>query len=192
KQDGACSRPAESAAMGRRLSPFSGCTHRAPSEVEVGHVLRPRALVRRPRLGRAVGRAPFPGPAPPGRNLTPPPPAGGGRCVALPQVPGGPLTVVDPSCGDGAFLAAAMAALPRARAFGLELDPRHAATARRRVPRAAILSADALRGGWDALLARLPAAGTELWLGNPPSNGTSPLPRDAPPSPPPPPRPRPA
>ena len=43
-----------------------------------------------------------------------------------------------------------------------------------------VLGADALRGGWDALLARLPADGTELWLGNPPYNGTSPLLRDGP------------
>src|SRR5262249_54903627 len=103
-----------------------------------------------------------------GEDFTPAPLVDAVLSLALPHGPGGPLTVVEPSCGDGVFLAAATAALPRARAFGLELDPRHAANARSRVPRAAILSADALRGGWDVLLAHLPTDGTELWLGNPP------------------------
>ena len=41
-------------------------------------------------------------------------------------------------------------------------------------PRARILVGDALRGGWDALVRTLPDVGSELWLGNPPYNGTSP------------------
>ena len=115
-----------------------------------------------------------------GEYFTPAPLVDAVLSLALPHARGAPLTVVDPSCGDGAFLAAAAAALPAARFHGLELDSRHAATARARVPLASVLCADALRGGWDALLARLPADGTELWLGNPPYNGTSPLLRDGP------------
>lgn len=115
-----------------------------------------------------------------GEYFTPAPLVEAVLSLSLPHVPGGPLTVVDPSCGDGAFLAAAASTLSGARTFGLELDPEHAATARARVPRATVLSADALRGGWDALLARLPSDGAELWLGNPPYNGTSPLLGDGP------------
>ena len=113
-----------------------------------------------------------------GEYFTPAPLVEAVLALALPHATGAPLTVVDPSCGDGAFLAAAASALPGARLHGLELDRRHAETARARVPRADVLCADALRGGWDALLARLPADGLELWLGNPPYNGTSPLLRD--------------
>jgi len=92
---------------------------------------------------------------------------------------GGPLSVVDPACGDGAFLAEAARELPGATLHGLEIDPGHAATARRRVPGAKVLAGDAFRGGWEALLASLAPDRLELWLGNPPYNGTSPLLRDA-------------
>ncbi len=115
-----------------------------------------------------------------GEYFTPPPVVEAVLALGLPHVGPGPLTVVDPACGDGGFLAAAAHDLPGARLHGLELDPAHAATARRRTPRARIVVADALRGGWDALLRTLPDDGEELWLGNPPYNGTSPLLRDAP------------
>ncbi len=95
--------------------------------------------------------------------------------LSLPHLGKGPLSVVDPTCGDGAFLAAAAARLPSARLFGLELSATLARQARARVPRARILVGDGLRDGWSALQAALPRAGIELWLGNPPYNGTSPL-----------------
>ena len=95
--------------------------------------------------------------------------------LAIPHLEPGPVTVADPACGDGVFLAAAARALPGARLHGLELDAAHAASARRAVPSARILEGDALRGGWDALARVLPPGGEELWLGNPPYNGTSPL-----------------
>ena len=114
-----------------------------------------------------------------GEYFTPPPLVQAVLSLAVPHVGPGPLTVVDPACGDGAFLAAAARAFPRARLHGLELDPTHAASARRGVPAARILVGDALRGGWDALARALPGEGEELWLGNPPYNGTSPLLRDA-------------
>src|SRR5262249_42870010 len=94
-------------------------------------------------------------------------------------LPTGPLAVVDPACGDGAFLAEAARELPGAALHGLEIDPAHAATAQRRAPAARVLVGDAFRGGWDALLASLPPDHFELLLGHPPYNGTSPLLRDA-------------
>jgi len=115
-----------------------------------------------------------------GEYFTPPPLVEAVLSLAMPHLGPGPFTVVDPACGDGAFLAAAARALPGARLHGLELDPAHAAAARRSVPGARILAADALRGGWDALARILPDRGEELWLGNPPYNGTSPLLRDGP------------
>jgi hypothetical protein len=110
-----------------------------------------------------------------GEYFTPEPVVEAVLSLALPLVPPGAVTVVDPACGEGAFLAAAQQALPRARFHGLDLRPEHAQTTRSRVRGADILVGDALRGGWDALTAQLPERGTELWLGNPPYNGTSPL-----------------
>ena len=100
--------------------------------------------------------------------------------LALPHLPVGTVTVVDPACGDGVFLAAAARRLPRARLFGLELDGAHAGAARLAVPAAHVLVGDALRTGWEALERALPRGGVELWLGNPPYNGTSPLLSDPP------------
>jgi hypothetical protein len=95
--------------------------------------------------------------------------------LAIPHLGTGSLTVVDPSCGDGAFLAAAAVRLPSAYLLGLELSAALARQARSRVPRARVLVGDGLREGWDALESALPSTGVELWLGNPPYNGTSPL-----------------
>jgi len=95
--------------------------------------------------------------------------------LALPLLPPGALSVVDPACGDGAFLVAAAARLPKAHLVGLELSEALARAARARLPRARILVGDGLREGWPALQAALPAGSIELWLGNPPYNGTSPL-----------------
>jgi hypothetical protein len=110
-----------------------------------------------------------------GEYFTPQPLVEGVLSLALPLITAGPVTVVDPACGDGAFLLAASQALPRARLYGLELQREHARAARERLPRAEIIGGDALRGGWDRLCSRLPERGSELWLGNPPYNGTSPL-----------------
>ncbi|MCI0571777.1 MAG: N-6 DNA methylase [Myxococcaceae bacterium] len=89
------------------------------------------------------------------------------------------LTVVDPACGAGAFLVAAREAFPSARLFGLELSPEVAATCAARVPDADIRTGDALRGGLEPLLAGVPEGDVELWVGNPPYNGTSTLLKDA-------------
>lgn len=70
--------------------------------------------------------------------------------------------VLDPTCGDGAFLAAAHAAGLRALT-GIEIDPGAATQARARVPDATITVGDALA---PDLVARL---GTfDLVIGNPP------------------------
>ena len=113
-----------------------------------------------------------------GEYFTPPPLVEAVLALGLPHLGGGPRTVVDPACGDGAFLASAARHLPDARLHGLEIDSDSAAAARRTVPSARIVVGDAFRGGWDALLEGLPDDGEELWLGNPPYNGTSPLLRD--------------
>src|SRR4051812_31410908 len=66
------------------------------------------------------------------------------------------LSIIDPACGAGAFLAAGADVFPSARLFGLELSPAVAARCRERVPRAEVRVGDGLRGGLDPLLARVP------------------------------------
>src|SRR5262249_30945556 len=90
-----------------------------------------------------------------------------------------PLAIVDPSCGAGAFLLSAHRLSPRARLFGLELSKAIAAECRRRVPAATVISADALRADLPRLLDQIPPGVFELWVGNPPYNGTSSLLQDA-------------
>lgn len=83
----------------------------------------------------------------------------------------GRLRIIDPACGAGAFLSAAATRWPKAELVGLELNERSAQQCRARVPRAKI-------GVGDALTSELPLPDDdafELWLGNPPYNGTSPL-----------------
>lgn len=84
------------------------------------------------------------------------------------------VAIIDPACGAGAFLSACRDRFPRARLFGVELSPGSAAIARQRSG-ALIVEGDALRGGFDAIGARLPRDCFEVWLGNPPYNGTSAL-----------------
>lgn len=91
----------------------------------------------------------------------------------------GPLAVVDPAAGAGAFLVAARERFPRATLLGSELDEKSAGLCWLRVPEARVVVGDALSG--DALeraLKRVPKGAFELWVGNPPYNGTSPLLRE--------------
>ncbi|KFE62936.1 HsdM family class I SAM-dependent methyltransferase [Hyalangium minutum] len=98
--------------------------------------------------------------------------------LALAQVRQAPLTVVDPACGAGAFLTAASRMRPRAQLCGLELLPEVARLCQARVPTAEIHVGDALRGGLVPLLKNIPPPHLELWVGNPPYNGTSALLKD--------------
>jgi hypothetical protein len=77
-----------------------------------------------------------------------------------------PRTILEPTCGEGAFLVAAGAAFPTARLLGLEIDPGYAKTASRRVPEAEILQADFFRTDFRELLSRVDEP--VLVVGNPP------------------------
>jgi hypothetical protein len=90
----------------------------------------------------------------------------------------GPLAFVDPACGAGAFLAAAARLRPGAHLAGLELSAEVARACQARVPQADVRTGDALRGGLEPLLAALPPGHREVWVGNPPYNGTSALLKD--------------
>jgi SAM-dependent methyltransferase len=98
--------------------------------------------------------------------------------LALAHAGTGPLAVVDPACGAGAFLAAAARLRPDARLYGLELTPAAARVSQQRVPGADVRVGDALREGLEPLLAAIPEGHRELWVGNPPYNGTSALLKD--------------
>ncbi len=54
------------------------------------------------------------------------------------------VSICDPACGDGALLAAAAQAFPKARLFGFDIDPDAVVAARARLPQAAIEQADSL------------------------------------------------
>lgn len=82
-----------------------------------------------------------------------------------------PAQVIDPACGAGAFLSRARRHFPSAALVGFELSARYAAECRQRAPSARVHGHDALSPALDRLL---PLSGPELWIGNPPFNGTSP------------------
>ena len=79
-----------------------------------------------------------------------------------------PGTVIEPTCGQGAFLAAAAGAFAAAESmFGVEVNSEHVRTARGNMGAAAeIERGDFFTFAWERLLAR--AAGPLLVLGNPP------------------------
>jgi tRNA1(Val) A37 N6-methylase TrmN6 len=95
------------------------------------------------------------------------------------QLPSGRLAFIDPACGAGAFLARIAERFPQAELYGLELDEGSLHLAQRRVPRAVLHTGDALRGGALERLLREVRAPFEVWVGNPPYNGTSALLKDA-------------
>jgi hypothetical protein len=97
--------------------------------------------------------------------------AGGARLTGDTRASGGrfaPATVIEPTCGDGAFLAAAAEAFPRAQVEGLDIDEAHVATARALAPRGRVRVrvADFFRVDWERELAR--AKEPILVAGNPP------------------------
>ncbi len=84
-----------------------------------------------------------------------------------------PASVLEPTCGTGSFLHAAVRAFPSARRLlGLDINPGHVARARnllgdvRREVVVRVRRADMFRTDWNEVLAGLP--GPLLVLGNPP------------------------
>lgn len=97
--------------------------------------------------------------------------------AVAPHVPDdGKLVIIDPACGAGAFLAAAAERFPHATLLGCELEAASAKECRTRVPAATVVQGDALRGpAMATLLKHVPPGAFEVWLGNPPYNGRSPV-----------------
>ena len=80
-----------------------------------------------------------------------------------------PATVVEPTCGTGAFLAAAARAFPRAVLYGCDCNPTYVESARQRLQgcsRSEVVEADFFSHDWQQRLAELPDP--LLILGNPP------------------------
>jgi methylase of polypeptide subunit release factors len=79
-----------------------------------------------------------------------------------------PASVLEPSCGEGAFLVAAAERFESAQLAGYELDPRYAAAARARLSeaRACVSVADFFQVNWHEEIEALPAP--LLVTGNPP------------------------
>lgn len=80
-----------------------------------------------------------------------------------------PATVIEPTCGEGAFLMAAADAFPFAKLYGYDRNPRYVEAARRRMScdgRLRIDAVDFFSHDWDAALASF--ADPILVLGNPP------------------------
>ncbi|NUP07225.1 MAG: SAM-dependent methyltransferase [Polyangiaceae bacterium] len=77
-----------------------------------------------------------------------------------------PATVLEPTCGRGAFLRAAGEVFPEATLIGLEIDATYVEEARSLVPRASVEQADFFEVPWADRLRELPAP--ILVAGNPP------------------------
>ena len=80
-----------------------------------------------------------------------------------------PASVLEPSCGRGTFLVAAMKAFPSAMVRGYDCNSSHVEAARHRVsacPHASVANGDFFQRNWDTVLAEL--ADPVLVLGNPP------------------------
>ncbi len=75
-------------------------------------------------------------------------------------------TVIEPTCGDGAFLGAADEVFPRAELLGFEIDAGHVQRARIAAPRARVVEADFFATDWARVAAD--AAEPILVVGNPP------------------------
>ena len=80
---------------------------------------------------------------------------------------GAPRTVVEPTCGRGAFLRAAGTVWPDSRRLGVELDASHCDAARARLDEGVeVHQGDVFTWDWSATVAG--AEGPVLFLGNPP------------------------
>ncbi len=85
------------------------------------------------------------------------------------------LRVIDPACGAGAFLSAVSRRWPAAELYGIDLERQSLETCRQRVPAATLIEANALLTPLVLRDSKKPAPPLDLWLGNPPYNGTSTL-----------------
>ncbi len=97
-----------------------------------------------------------------GQFATPPELASALTRLALPYLPPGPLSVLEPSVGTGSFFSAALGVLPGrvARLRGVEIDEDYAAAARASFPAAEVSTAD--------FLSLPPKRRFDLVLANPP------------------------
>src|SRR4051812_28208236 len=77
-----------------------------------------------------------------------------------------PASVIEPSCGKGAFLAAAAETFRTARLFGADINGDYIDIARTRIPRADLRVANFFETPWAEVLGALPQPW--LILGNPP------------------------
>jgi len=71
--------------------------------------------------------------------------------------------IVEPTCGTGVFLEAAVEAWPEAKLLGVEINPNHAHAAKSRVPRAEVVVANTFDYAWYRI-----DGNNILILGNPP------------------------
>lgn len=76
-----------------------------------------------------------------------------------------PTRIIEPTCGLGAFLAAARVAFPETPLHGFEINPEYAAQAQNAHPKATVRPVDFFSHDWDAELA---GDADPLILGNPP------------------------
>ncbi len=98
-----------------------------------------------------------------GQWFTPGPVAALTLAMTLPRPRPDRLRLLDPACGDGAFLAAARAmGVAESSLFGFEIDPGAAARCRDRLPRAAVVTGDLFAddvgrdGEYDAVVGNPP------------------------------------
>ncbi len=84
-----------------------------------------------------------------------------------------PRRLLDPACGDGVFLEAALALgiVPPGGAFGMEIDADHCRAAERLGLNGNIRCGDALTGKLPGAVGRAHAAGFDVVAGNPPFGG---------------------
>lgn len=92
-------------------------------------------------------------------------------CALLARAMPPPASIVEPSCGTGAFLVAALRRFPKAKAaLGFEINPRYVEAARRALAgadaRVSVERVDFFRADWERLLRGLPEP--LLIIGNPP------------------------
>jgi hypothetical protein len=94
-------------------------------------------------------------------------------CALLAKVGVKPNCVLEPTCGEGAFLAAAHEAFPAARLVGVDINPRHIAKARQGVAardtlvHLTLIEGDFFKLEWNRVLDGC-ERGRWLILGNPP------------------------